>query len=119
MRFVNNILCSLGKHKFEVLQEPSDMSNGSYENPFIFENDGLQACKSCNKLQQFGLHCLGLNPPSYIKVEVKDFDYLKEISNFCEDPFKLTTFDLQLIKIVCPNLYVYSQRFLTKGEQNG
>lgn len=92
------------KHKFVIISEPTAMLTIDNNRPIFFNKDGLRYCQYCKQLELFGYHCLGLNPPMYI------------VGDLAEDPYNLPVEDLQLIKIVKPELYEYCKLYVNKGE---
>jgi len=106
------------KHKFVIISEPTAMLTIDNNRPIFFNKDGLRYCQYCKQLELFDYHCLGLNPPVYIVDETKKIDYNSIIGDLVEDPYNLPPEDLQLIKIVKPELYEYCKLYANKGENN-
>lgn len=116
--FIGLQRCKIGhKHKFVIIKEPTP-GTYKYETPFYFNGDGLRYCQYCRQLEMFDYHCLGLNPPQYIVDETKKIDYISIVGDLVEDPYNLPPEDLQLIKIVKPELYEYCKLYVNKGENN-
>lgn len=105
------------KHKFVIISEPTAMLTIDNNRPIFFNKDGLRYCQYCKQLELFDYHCLGLNPPLYIVDETKKIDYNSIIGDLVEDPYNLPPEDLQLIKIVKPELYEYCKLYVNKGEK--
>lgn len=115
--FIGLQMCKMfHKHKFIVVREPSDMFPKDERKPVFFNNDGLRYCQYCRRLEMFDYHCLGLNPPQYIIDNSKKIDYHGLVSNLVADPYDLLPEDLQLIKIIKPELYEYCKLYVNKGE---
>lgn len=112
-------LCNrFGKHEFIIVKEPTDMLPIDGKVTTFFNKDGLRYCQYCRQLEMFDYHCLGLNPPQYIVDETKKIDYISIVGDLVEDPYNLPPEDLQLIKIVKPELYEYCKLYVNKGENN-
>lgn len=110
-------LCKLiKKHKFIIVREPSDIFQGIHKDPIFFEEDGLRYCRYCRRLESFDYHCLGLNPPQYIVDNHTEIAYARLIGDLVSDPYNLLPEDLQLIKIIKPELYDYCKIYVNKGE---
>lgn len=106
----------LDKHKFVIIKEPSDMFPIDGRSVIFFSKDGLRYCKYCRQLEMFDYHYLGLNPPRCIVDKTKKIDYISIVGDLVEDPYNLPPEDLQLIKIVKPELYEYCKLYIIKGE---
>lgn len=113
---IKKLMCKFGRHQYIVLKEPIDSQQGNFEHPFIFDEKGMRYCKSCKRLEKFDYHCLGLNPPSYIVIDVKLISYKMVIKDLVEDLYHLTPEDLQLIKILKPELYDYCKLYVNRVE---
>lgn len=87
--------------------------------PMIFNKDGLRYCRCCLRLEMFDYHCLGLNPPQYIVDETTRINYVKVVGDLVEDPYNLLPEDLQLIKIIKPELYEYCKLYVTTTTKGG
>ena len=114
--FIGLQMCkSIQKHNFIVAYEPSDMFPTDGRKTMFFNKDGLRYCKYCRHLEMFNYHCLGLNPPQYIVDETNKVDYIGIVGSLVEDPYNLLPEDLQLIKIIKPELYEYCKLYVNKG----
>ena len=110
---VGLFLCNMFKrHKFIVVREPSDMLPIDNRLPMFLNNDGLRYCKYCKRLESFSYHCLGLNPPEYIVDNSKRIDYISLVGAIVPDPYNLEPEDLQLVKIIKPELYDYCKLYV-------
>lgn len=57
--------CKIGLHDWEcfepIYKTPMDMRIG------VASIDGYRICRSCGKKEILDVHCLGLNPPTYVE----------------------------------------------------
>jgi len=60
------LLCKLGIHKFKKIHENS-YSNEMLRRLAVQKVKAQRKCLRCSKLQEQEIHCLGLNPPKYIR----------------------------------------------------
>lgn len=60
-----NILCAIGFHKWRYT--PATYINYTSELLGITEKDATRTCEKCKRSQVQDIHCLGLNPPAYVK----------------------------------------------------
>lgn len=123
-KVIRNIKDKIGKqlckrfkrHKFVVVREPSDMFPTDGREVMFFNADGLRYCQYCRRLEIFDYHCLGLNPPQYVVDNKKKVNYNSIVGDLVQDPYSLEPEDLQLIKILKPELYDYCKIYVNKGE---
>ena len=55
-------LCFIGLHKWELVRPVS-----YYYRRWLVKKPALRKCEHCGKVQQLNEHCLGLNPPRYVR----------------------------------------------------
>lgn len=60
------LLCMFGFHKYKQLNE-NIYYNDATKRLAIPSIKARRVCIRCGKLQEQEIHCLGLNPPQYIK----------------------------------------------------
>lgn len=60
------IICCLGLHDWKILND-AEYLNAHFENTGVPIKRKCRICTKCGKLQEQEVHCLGLNPPKYIR----------------------------------------------------
>ena len=65
-----NILCTIGLHKFNTIRiaKYDSCTDEVLGLPSISEQ---RKCSRCDLTQKLDVHCLGLNPPQYVKTWIK------------------------------------------------
>lgn len=111
-----SIFYTICSHEFIVLKLPTERCD-SGEHLKIYNDDGLRYCKYCNTLQSFSMDRY-LGQLNYFETAIKSLKYTDLVKSLVEDPYNLLPEDLQLIKIIKPELYEYCKLYLTtnKGE---
>jgi hypothetical protein len=59
---INNLKCKLGIHSWTGSFQCSEIQKSTWE---IIQS--IRACKHCGKKEELDIHCLGLNPPEYVR----------------------------------------------------
>lgn len=64
MNRISKLMCFFGLHKWLITEILEDklISDGN-----LISDDMYRICEHCGKLQKLDIHCLGLNPPEYIR----------------------------------------------------
>lgn len=59
---IDNIKCKLGFHSWTGIYQYSEIQKSSWESI-----QAIRCCKYCEKYEELDVHCLGLNPPEYVR----------------------------------------------------
>lgn len=59
-------LCRMGLHNWKRTKK-STYADATCEKHGIQEQVATRVCRKCDKVQELDIHCLGLNPPKYVR----------------------------------------------------
>lgn len=59
-------LCKMGVHSYKQTQD-NTYRNANDEKLGIQKQRARRVCRKCSKVQEMEVHCLGLNPPKYVR----------------------------------------------------
>lgn len=62
MVMIDQIKCKLGIHSWTGSYQYSEIQKSFWE--FV---QSIRVCKHCGKKEELDVHCLGLNPPKYVR----------------------------------------------------
>lgn len=111
--WIGTQLCTrFNKHTYEIVGD-FKMKHVRGDNVLVnMFDDYLQYCKYCKRLEKKSL----LYSPPEIVDRTQVIDYVSLVGNLVPDPYNLEPEDLQLIKIIKPELYDYCKLYVNRGE---
>lgn len=106
---IKGLKCKLFGHDFlyldDYVQESEDLGSSVLFEMYLYNHKECKSfCLCCGKQVNYKYHCLGLNPPTYIKTDTKTFDITNDFG-YIEDIYRATPEDLALAKMLNEDHY--------------
>lgn len=107
---IKGLKCRLFGHDFLYLEDyvadaaPEDLGSVVFNMYIYTDKECKSFCLCCGKQINYKYHCLGLNPPTYIKTDMKKVDITNDFG-YIEDIYRATPEDLALAKMLNEDHY--------------